>query len=437
MKFLVFLATVVLGSALVVPKNLAGVKSIIGSDSIGTPCSRNVSNLWVNIFLVIDISTLNVNLNKQLQFLASELAQVPVGQINDPHTSRVSIITYSDSATILADLHQLNSNDEVTQALLSIKQDDKNSVYGWDLANRYALAIRDDYDNWDLYGITDIPRQSSFIFVDDFSFYDPNVTEKRLNISREFVQPKQLITLKRETQKTMVQRREKSGKYGYESFLYDLTTVNCFCERYSNYYYYYYQNSYQFYAYDYETYTYEYYADCYERERFYGFDDYPAYGVCEIFGGVTTSGVAVTSPQKESFISYAINYQYDYTDTPDLYIGLHRNEEGQLVWTDYDGSEIPLGNYTNFINGNNGDGDCFANVYNNETYTYQWESRPCFSDDLAAICQFRACDADNTACGLYNYGVKKTKMEKKLRQLRGEPKKQEKQMRQIHRVKKH
>uniref|UniRef100_A0A914DTG5 C-type lectin domain-containing protein n=1 Tax=Acrobeloides nanus TaxID=290746 RepID=A0A914DTG5_9BILA len=100
-------------------------------------------------------------------------------------------------------------------------------------------------------------------------------------------------------------------------------------------------------------------------------------------------------------------------DIPIWFIGLHRNAQKKWVWTDYDGSEVPLGNYAPWAPGynENSPGDCVAVVYQpgvDLSKNYLWAPISCQnqtacldSDDnncVNVICQERACDADYAGC---------------------------------------
>uniref|UniRef100_A0A914D9D2 VWFA domain-containing protein n=1 Tax=Acrobeloides nanus TaxID=290746 RepID=A0A914D9D2_9BILA len=56
MLLLTLLGFVVLTSGNVLRNHKFG-DILIGSNDIATPCSTNISNTWVNIFLMIDVST--------------------------------------------------------------------------------------------------------------------------------------------------------------------------------------------------------------------------------------------------------------------------------------------------------------------------------------------------------------------------------------------
>uniref|UniRef100_A0A914DBT7 C-type lectin domain-containing protein n=1 Tax=Acrobeloides nanus TaxID=290746 RepID=A0A914DBT7_9BILA len=88
-------------------------------------------------------------------------------------------------------------------------------------------------------------------------------------------------------------------------------------------------------------------------------------------------------------------------------LGLHRNGQNKWVWFDYDGSELPLGNFTNWAPGynENSSGDCVMAVSQNGTgsnvldHVYRWITTPCYSGLFSHnFCQSLACDADFRGC---------------------------------------
>uniref|UniRef100_A0A914EIM4 C-type lectin domain-containing protein n=1 Tax=Acrobeloides nanus TaxID=290746 RepID=A0A914EIM4_9BILA len=94
-----------------------------------------------------------------------------------------------------------------------------------------------------------------------------------------------------------------------------------------------------------------------------------------------------------SFVEYENNDFY--------YIGLHRNAQKQWVWYNYDGSEFPLGNYTNWDHGynENSHGDCVKEVnHNDSAINFRWRTTSCFTDAPTVMCQERACDTDFDQC---------------------------------------
>uniref|UniRef100_A0A914C8K5 C-type lectin domain-containing protein n=1 Tax=Acrobeloides nanus TaxID=290746 RepID=A0A914C8K5_9BILA len=66
--------------------------------------------------------------------------------------------------------------------------------------------------------------------------------------------------------------------------------------------------------------------------------------------------LALTSQEKYDFIEEISYAEYSYN------LGLHRNKQNKWVWFDYDGSELPLGNFTKWAPGynENSSGDCVA-----------------------------------------------------------------------------
>uniref|UniRef100_A0A1I7V4B7 VWFA domain-containing protein n=1 Tax=Caenorhabditis tropicalis TaxID=1561998 RepID=A0A1I7V4B7_9PELO len=94
-------------------------------------CQCILNNLWLDVFLIIDDSTsmgsaglLEVASNVNSVFGYS---QIRVGSnYPDQRGTRVSVITYNKAATIRANLSDLNSTDQLTSMVYSLKQNDSS-----------------------------------------------------------------------------------------------------------------------------------------------------------------------------------------------------------------------------------------------------------------------------------------------------------------------
>lgn len=57
-------------------------------------------------------------------------ANFQIGNLNDEHTIRVSIVTYDATATLVANMTQLNSQNDISTALLGLKSTKSTSSAG-------------------------------------------------------------------------------------------------------------------------------------------------------------------------------------------------------------------------------------------------------------------------------------------------------------------
>uniref|UniRef100_A0A914EI52 VWFA domain-containing protein n=1 Tax=Acrobeloides nanus TaxID=290746 RepID=A0A914EI52_9BILA len=96
------------------------------------------------------------NLRQLSLSLSSEFSQIPIG----PNSTRIAIITYSDTATVVADLRELNSSADVSKALLSLKVSNSSSAAGINDAMLFAHGVADA-----CYGDTQCNIDHSLVYV--------------------------------------------------------------------------------------------------------------------------------------------------------------------------------------------------------------------------------------------------------------------------------
>uniref|UniRef100_A0A914D0Q2 VWFA domain-containing protein n=1 Tax=Acrobeloides nanus TaxID=290746 RepID=A0A914D0Q2_9BILA len=105
-------------------------------DPIGVPCTKNVSNAWLDIVVAIDIST-NMGPSQITLQLGSELRKYPIGQ-NGTRYTRVAIITYATQATIVANLTTFSTPDQLYTAITGITGSTSDS--GSDMSDAVTQA---------------------------------------------------------------------------------------------------------------------------------------------------------------------------------------------------------------------------------------------------------------------------------------------------------
>uniref|UniRef100_A0A914CFU4 C-type lectin domain-containing protein n=1 Tax=Acrobeloides nanus TaxID=290746 RepID=A0A914CFU4_9BILA len=147
----------------------------------------------------------------------------------------------------------------------------------------------------------------------------------------------------------------------------------------------------QFKGFNPQTNRWERYAECYGPIAYGGQTLNPIYQMC--FNNDPL--IALTSAQKHDWIR-------DHWKRYDYYIGLYRNDNGDWVWTDFDGSEIPLGNYQPCAPGYDAssDGDCVhANATSVDNTTISlWVPSTCYPTWSQLFCGTLGCDANRTDC---------------------------------------
>lgn len=86
-------------------------------------CGSNWNNLWLDIVIVVDNSKgmTNEGITEVAANIATTFASGPrIGtDYSDPRSTRLSILTYNSEATVVADLNQFQSADDVYQTLFS------------------------------------------------------------------------------------------------------------------------------------------------------------------------------------------------------------------------------------------------------------------------------------------------------------------------------
>uniref|UniRef100_A0AC34G606 VWFA domain-containing protein n=1 Tax=Panagrolaimus sp. ES5 TaxID=591445 RepID=A0AC34G606_9BILA len=91
-------------------------------NAIGSPCSTNTSNAWLDIVLAVDIS--NAMNERDLQELSGEIAtlltQFNINQWGD-HTTRVGIVTYASNVIVRYDLNDVTNSTALNQQLLMLR----------------------------------------------------------------------------------------------------------------------------------------------------------------------------------------------------------------------------------------------------------------------------------------------------------------------------
>uniref|UniRef100_A0A914EKF4 VWFA domain-containing protein n=1 Tax=Acrobeloides nanus TaxID=290746 RepID=A0A914EKF4_9BILA len=394
-------------------------------DVPGTLCSSNVTNAYVDIYLIFDLSS-NTDANKLRQItlsLASELSQLQIAQYNDQgqvwHRSRVSIITYASTSNAVGNITTYNSLSDVTSALLSLKVSNDSSTNGLNAALQLAYIM----NQMTLSNIGWHRNPLYIIFSSSINGMDTALITKYTNfnacwfnfkscagsLSTVNMNPKDsALTSFLSSFMTPSMNFSATDPNLYKNLEWAISQANCECGTYQNF------------AFDTTTQRWTLYADCYDFT--YNFDESDpirpgstADSTCASLGREAAAYTfAMQNTPRINWFNY-IALQGPDNFVPSSYIGLHRNSQNSWMWYDYDGSEFPLGNYQPWANGFNASspGNCVLAV-NNGTWQapLYWQPASCLltntaynytfppphsknvTNYMSVNCQSFACDAD-------------------------------------------
>uniref|UniRef100_A0A914CM40 C-type lectin domain-containing protein n=1 Tax=Acrobeloides nanus TaxID=290746 RepID=A0A914CM40_9BILA len=160
------------------------------------------------------------------------------------------------------------------------------------------------------------------------------------------------------------------------------------------------------------------YAECLIMEGWLTEEPNDVFDMCSMDNDKTRTPAYILSSEKLKFIQ-AIWDDHDY------YIGLHKNNQSQWVWYNYDRTEFMLSGFSDWGVGqpNGTDGCVIFDSTNNGNLV--WKTITCDTDSTGitnALCQSLACDATNTYCITSTGSKKKEKSSSKRLQLK-DPKK--------------
>ena len=347
------------------------------SNDIGTPCSTNVSNVWLDVMLVIDTS--NAVLQKDLQKIGTMLSNVfesiTIGNFTK-HSTRVGLITYDSSYHDMMRyrLNSISDNDQLNQILLNITQyyNPKGNGSG------FGYALNDAYQQFTSYGsyrrgaviIFDAayPLGSTFSSPDDLKNYGISI----ITIADGGAHSNLSDSLGKIASPGM-NFSSLDPNLG-EKIKSSLTIANCFCP----------PGYYQMKISN-QTSKAATYINCY-----YGYsgDTSPdiAKQTCD-----PDVLVSVTSSEKLDFITDVV-IPRQIPGSKSFTIGAVRSN-GNWNWQNYNNTQYPFGNFPNTANTTGGDIGYFIN-----NYGFNWEFRSGGSGDNDArpfVCQTLPYDADN------------------------------------------
>uniref|UniRef100_A0AC34RAY9 VWFA domain-containing protein n=1 Tax=Panagrolaimus sp. JU765 TaxID=591449 RepID=A0AC34RAY9_9BILA len=367
------------GSTTAVPPSTTSSPSTDpSSNAIGTPCSTNSTNAWLDLYFVIDVSDKMTEEN--FVILSGQLATLfdglTIGQ-TPKQSTRVGIITYASNATVQLNLTACNAF-RLTNIIFDLDAYHQPNDTGTNI--KFALETV-----LDLKKKEQSYRPMAIIIV--AADYDKDNSEDPTQIAEIIKQDGiAILTIAFEASIVVSAELKKLSTLGYayeniDPQLFDklflaLTQINCFCP----------PKTYQFKIYNDTTGSHTTFADC-----LYGSDGAldPAIAerICEGSGAVLAS---VTSVPKLDFIIDNVIHE-TMPKSKQFTVGAHLVDD-QWVWFGYNGTVYPVGDYPVIPTNEQG-----SYTYFNNSFGFNWGIHlqdGGFKNAKSYICQSRACDAD-------------------------------------------
>jgi alpha-tectorin len=357
------------------------------SDEIGTECSSNVTQAWLDVMFVIDTSS--AMSSRDLLELSGEIAtfmkSFNFGQSNDPnsHTTRAGIVTYATGVESRYNLTDVTDEKAWRSEILKLRNFANPNDNGANVQGGLQMAFS-------LLEAQKSFRKGVIILIaaayTDAGFQGAAQTSKTIQedgisiITVSFASADGVLTNQLKNISSPGYSYVSNQEGLYITLPFALTQLNCFCP----------PSALQFKNYNTQWQNYTIYADC-----FYGFsgDTLPSISNDLCSPGVLAS---VTSKAKLDFISdYVV--PHDLPGKKKFTVGLHLADDNQWKWWGYQGDEYSLGNYPTWGQ-SPAPGDAFSYE---STYGFNIKLMPGGDDAKPYVCQSRACDA-NYICDLSN-----------------------------------
>uniref|UniRef100_A0A914CML1 VWFA domain-containing protein n=1 Tax=Acrobeloides nanus TaxID=290746 RepID=A0A914CML1_9BILA len=332
------------------------------SNAFATPCAHNISNAWLDIVIVLDVTAaMGTEDLSTFGYMIYGLLMKTNPDLSNKHSSRVAFIVYNSTATIISGFTDIQS---LRPILFSVEQ-----YHSSDTVENIRAGLRAANEL--------IKTQKSYrrpvVILATASFNkspdsNPTVVARQMNESGIFImtinfQPSEgtiiegLRSISRPNMAFSSVNMETLGA----DLQYGLTTANCICPEGKN----------QYYALQFQTWDddrVEYYADCF----------YPSKN--PLFTGLAEHLIA--------------NPHADFHQIQHYAIGLRRHGEESWFWQNLNGSTLPLGYWTNWCDPDyvNAPGDCVQTKNVNSNYC--WYPTDCFGQMMPFVCLFKGCDTD-------------------------------------------
>uniref|UniRef100_A0AC34RC49 VWFA domain-containing protein n=1 Tax=Panagrolaimus sp. JU765 TaxID=591449 RepID=A0AC34RC49_9BILA len=348
------------------------------SNAMGTLCSTNSSNVWLDLYFLIDVSKgmLGTDLGDLGGQLYSLLEGLTIGQ-TPKRSTRVGIITYATNVTVRLTLTACDNNTFFNTVF---------QLQNFRLPNDGGTNIKAGLETiLNLTKTEQSYRRTAIIIV--AASYDPNTADDASQIADIIKEDgTTILTIAYESPGTTNANLANLSTLGYSyrnndpnlysELLLAFTQINCFCP----------PKTYQYKVYDETFKNFTVFADCvYGSDG--GLDPAIAERICEGSGAVLAS---VASKDKLDFI---IDHVVTETmpKTKQFTVGAHL-VSGQWVWYGYNNTVYPASNLPDYFSNEQG-----SYTYFNNTFGFNWEIHRQdggFKNAKSYICQSRACDAD-------------------------------------------
>jgi hypothetical protein len=356
------------------------------SDAIGTSCSNNTENLWIDIIFLVDVS--NAMTTDEITAWAtgtdSYTSDLPFG-LRGPHKTRIGIITFAtNSVTRLALKDGVNADvfEEALFKIVNYVQTDDNGGY---VKRSLKAAEKMFNDTMTFDGNPKDIRKQVIILV--AAAYDETGSQNAVETAQTLKDDGIFIfTISyKSSEGVYPPGLDKLASPGYAYYSEDmnlpillplgLTQANCFCP----------VGSLQFVYFNGHNNTN--YADCISFHNIASRPSTANKHGC-INGG---SVISITSQKKLDFLTDHVLANLTTSKIKKFIAGAHKKYDGNWYWWGYNQTEYPVGHFPVF---NPASTDTYSYMFN--YFGFNWSLNG--TDDknvfLPYMCQTRACDAD-------------------------------------------
>uniref|UniRef100_A0AC34REN5 Uncharacterized protein n=1 Tax=Panagrolaimus sp. JU765 TaxID=591449 RepID=A0AC34REN5_9BILA len=344
------------------------------SDRIGGQCSTNYKNAWLDVVLLIDVSSsmAATDLKKYGNQLSTILSRYPIGQV-PKHSTRVSVIAFSSDVQLLLDLKTVTNFGALRNILGNLNNQSRSDDTGGNLLGAFQKAK------------TILDSQKSYrpgVVVLSAAAYNPDSFGNAHKVTNQLKgDGVKVVTIAFDSAQGAPPDLSGLASEGFEykssdaNLRVELDTafvqINCFCPK----------STIQFRTYNDQTGRYTYYADCL---NFYNGATSPEYSEDSCDPGILTS---VTSQDKLDFI---IDNTFDSGTYKNITVGAY-NTNG-WKWYNYNDTSYPVGRFPASASSFSGK---YGYFYNNGGFNWKFGANNGGADNaMPYVCQYRACDAD-------------------------------------------
>uniref|UniRef100_A0AC34FCG7 VWFA domain-containing protein n=1 Tax=Panagrolaimus sp. ES5 TaxID=591445 RepID=A0AC34FCG7_9BILA len=355
--------------------------AVTPNHGIGTKCSTNVAKAWLDIALVFDVSIGMTprQLNELIDETKSYLTRFTLNQIGQ-HTTRVAIISYASDPTIIYSFNDNQSNQGVMDALDKLK----NRTAPFDTVVNVQKALQVAFNH--LLSSATYRPQVILLTAAAYQRLGFNGADHTADQIKE--NEITIFTVNfNAADGVLNQKLNKlaSPGYAYNSAKHNLftilplslTQVNCFCPG----------STIQFFVTNSTTKHITKYADC-----VWGYVGETLPSIVSDDGCNPGVLASITSEQKLDFVITNI-LEHEFFERIPFTVGGHKINNNEWVWSGYNGTAFPFGDFPPF-----------TEVSASDKYTFFDTLPGSAGDDFVFkstgdvarpyLCESRACDAD-------------------------------------------